>query len=145
MILEILFCLTIVLYWIGEGVTEGYTWAGDRRNTNKLISGSYKKDAILDYHAWRILENIGIWGTVIVGFFLEITIQKFFLLGIGSWLIGTSLYEFALNYVCSGIIWKPVNFRWHILGCAIPWFGGKKVLILPIVGLLVLGYGILGG
>ncbi|MBC8428455.1 hypothetical protein H8D04_01085 [bacterium] len=143
MILELLFCLMIIVYWFSEGVTEGYTWAKPkRRNENKLIHPNKKSNGIMDYHGWRIFENVGIWGTVLIAFFLETTIQNFFLLGIGSWLIGSSLYEFALNHICYDKIWKPANYRWHILGYDIPWFGGKKVLVLPIVGLLVLVYGI---
>lgn len=144
MILEILICLAIILYWFSEGVTEGYTWATTkRRNENKLIHPNNKHNGVMDYHGWRILENVGIWGTVIIAFFLQISIQKFFLVGIGSWLIGTSLYEFALNYVNTGTIWKPVTYRWHILGYDIPWFGGKKVLVLPVIGLLLLVCGVL--
>ena len=90
----------------------------------------------------RILENIGIWGTVIAAFLLQVSIQKFFLLGIGAWLIGTCLYEFALNYVNKGTIWKPKDFKWHILGYDIPWWGGKRVLALPFVGILLLIYGL---
>ena len=30
MILQILFCLLIVLYWFSEGVTEGWTWSTKR-------------------------------------------------------------------------------------------------------------------
>jgi hypothetical protein len=148
MILEILFCLSIVLYWAAEGVSEGFTWANKtRKKKNKLICLHMGDgDAgMFDYHAWRILENLGIWGTVIIAFLLDVTFSKFFLLGLGSWLIGTCLYEFALNYVNKDTIWKPVDFKWHILGYDIPWWGGKRVLALPVVGLSVLVYGIFWG
>ena len=148
MILEILFCLSIVLYWFSEGVSEGFTWATKaRKKSNKLICHQFNRGekGILDYHAWRIFENMGIWGAVIIAFCLEISFKKFFLLGLGSWLIGTCLYEFALNYVNTGTPWKPVTYRWHILGYDIPWWGGKRVLALPIVGLSVLVYGIYWG
>ena len=148
MILEILFCLSIILYWTSEGVSEGFTWATKaRKKSNKLICHQFNRGekGIFDYHAWRIFENIGIWGTVIIAFFLDITLKKFLLLGVGSWLIGTCLYEFALNYVNKNTIWKPVDFKWHILGYDIPWWGGKRVLALPVVGLSVLTYGIIWG
>ncbi len=148
MILEILFCLSIILYWTSEGVSEGFTWATKaRKKSNKLICHQFNRGekGIFDYHAWRIFENIGIWGTVIIAFFLDITLKKFLLLGVGSWLIGTCLYEFALNYVNKNTIWKPVDFKWHILGYDIPWWGGKRVLALPVVGFSVLTYGIVWG
>ena len=38
MILQILFCLLIIIYWFSEGVTEGWTWSTKKRKeTNKLI------------------------------------------------------------------------------------------------------------
>ena len=39
MILQILFCLLIILYWFSEGVTEGWTWSTKKRKeTNKLYT-----------------------------------------------------------------------------------------------------------
>ena len=59
MILQILFCLLIILYWFSEGVTEGWTWSTKKRKeTNKLIHPNNGKNGIFDYHMWRILENV---------------------------------------------------------------------------------------
>ena len=134
MILEILIPLFIILYWFSEGVTEGYTWGNaKRRKENKLIHPNNSTNGIMDYHAWRILENIGVWGTVITAYFMTpccgVPVKSFFLLGIGAWLIGTFCYEAALNHIYYGVIWKPVDYKWHILGYDIPWWGGKKYLI----------------
>ena len=53
MLLEILFCLLIVLYWFSEGVTEGWTWSTKKRKeTNKLIHPNNKSNGIFDYHMW---------------------------------------------------------------------------------------------
>ena len=143
MILEILFCLLIILYWFTEGVTEGYTWAKPkRRNENKLIHPNNKHNGIMDYHGWRIFENVGIWGTVITTFFLDVPLKSLLLLGIGAWFIGTFCYEAALNSVDKGTIYKPVDYKWHILGYDIPWWGGKKIYILPAVGLIIISLGI---
>ena len=97
----------------------------------------------MDYHGWRILENVGIWGAVITAFFLTVSIKQFLLLGVGSWLIGTFCYEAALNYVNKGTIYKPVGYKWHILGYDIPWWGGKRIYALPAVGLVILICGII--
>ena len=100
----------------------------------------------MDYHGWRIFENLGIWGAVITAYFMKpccsVPVKSFFLLGIGAWLIGSFLYESALNYICYGKIWKPVDYKWHIFGKDIPWFGGKKSLILVGVGLIIILLGI---
>ena len=144
MILEILFPLFIIMYWFSEGVTEGYTWAKPkRRNENKLIHPNNKHNGIMDYHGWRIFENLGIWGTVITAFFLDVPVKSFLLIGVGAWLIGSFLYESTLNHIYYGKIWKPVDYKWHIFGRDIPWFGGKKSLVLVGVGLLIISLGIL--
>ena len=143
MILEILFPLFIIMYWFSEGVTEGYTWAKPkRRNENKLIHPNNKHNGIMDYHGWRIFENLGILGTVIIAFFLDITVKSFLLIGVGAWLIGSFLYESALNHIYYGKIWKPVDYKWHIFGKDIPWFGGKKSLVLVGLGLIIILLGI---
>ena len=147
MILELLLPLFIILYWFTEGVTEGYTWAKPkRRKENKLIRPNHGTNGIMDYHGWRIFENIGIWGTVVTAYFMtpccSVPVKSFFLLGIGAWLIGTFCYEAALNHIYYGVIWKPVDYRWHIFGKDIPWFGGKKSLILVGVGLVIILLGI---
>ena len=78
------------LYWFSEGVTEGWTWSTKaRKSKNKLIHPNNGKNGIFDYHMWRILENLGIWGAVIIAFLMEGSFEKFFWLGVGSWFIGT--------------------------------------------------------
>jgi len=144
MILEILFPLFIILYWFSEGVTEGYTWAKPkRRNSNKLIHPNNKSNGLMDYHGWRVLEQIGIWGTVFTSFFYTLPFQTWFLTGLGSWLIGTAVYEMALNHVDKGTIYKPNTFKWHIWGYDIPWLVGKFIWVIFTVGVLILGYGII--
>ena len=143
-ILQILFPLFIIMYWFAEGVSEGWTWSTTlRKRTNKLIHPNNWSNGIMDYHGWRILENLGIWGTVVTAFFLDISIQSFFLLGIGAWFIGAFCYECSLNYVDKGTMYKPVDYKWHILGYDIPWWGGKRIWILPTIGVVVLLFEIL--
>ena len=143
-ILQILFPLFIIMYWFAEGVSEGWTWSSTlRKRTNKLIHPNNWSNGIMDYHGWRILENLGIWGTVVTAFFLDISIQSFFLLGIGAWFIGAFCYECSLNYVNKGTMYKPADYKWHILGYDIPWWGGKRIWILPTIGLVILLFEIL--
>ena len=143
-ILQIMFPLFIIMYWLAEGVSEGWTWSTtERKKINKLIHPNNHSNGIMDYHGWRILENLGIWGTVVTAFFLDIPIKSFFALGIGAWFIGAFCYECSLNYVNKGTMYKPVNYKWHILGYDIPWWGGKKIFILPAIGLVVLLFEIL--
>tara|TARA_Y100000310_G_scaffold65765_1_gene61215 strand:- start:1198 stop:1641 length:444 start_codon:yes stop_codon:yes gene_type:complete len=138
-ILQLLFPVFIIMYWLAEGVSEGWTWSTtERKKTNKLIHPNNHSNGIMDYHGWRILENLGIWGTVVTAFFLDIPIKSFFLLGIGAWFVGAFCYECSLNYVNKGTMYKPVDYKWHILGYDIPWWGGKRIWILPTIGLIVL-------
>ena len=93
-ILQIMFPLFIIMYWLAEGVSEGWTWSTtERKKINKLIHPNNHSNGIMDYHGWRILENLGIWGTVVTAFFLDIPIKSFFALGIGAWFIGAFCYE----------------------------------------------------
>ena len=67
--MKIIFILSIILYQFAEGCTEGYTWANKtRRKENWLICGNFGggDKGILDYHAWRICESIGIMGIDII-------------------------------------------------------------------------------
>ena len=111
----------MVIYWLSEGCTEGYTWANKtRRKWNKLICGSIGKGAKgkLDYHAWRLGENIGIVGCI----FSVLLIPSFWsllLTFLGSWMVGYFVYERALNYVCLG---DPFSAKgpWKMMGIEIP-------------------------
>ena len=143
-ILQILFPLFIIMYWFAEGVSEGWTWSTTlRKRTNKLIHPNNWSNGIMDYHGWRTFENVGIWGTVVTAYFLDIPIKSFFALGIGAWFIGAFCYECSLNYVNKGTMYKPVDYKWHILGYDIPWWGGKRIWILPTIGLVILLFEIL--
>ena len=104
MIGQILFTIAMVIYWLSEGCTEGYTWANKtRRKWNKLICGSIGKGAKgkLDYHAWRLGENIGMVGSIFSAFLFS-NIWSLLLTFGGSWMLGYFIYERALNYVVSG-------------------------------------------
>ena len=70
-VIQIFFCLLIIVYWFSEGVTEGWTWSTKKRKeTNKLIHPNNKSNGIFDYHMWRILENVGIYGVPLYWHFL---------------------------------------------------------------------------
>ncbi len=107
MIEQILFTIAMVTYWLSEGCTEGYTWASKKeRKENKLIFGSItngKRDGVgyLDYHAWRLGENIGMVGSIFSAFLFS-NIWSLLLTFGGSWMLGYFIYERALNYVVSG-------------------------------------------
>ena len=111
MILELCFLFFMVVYWFSEGCTEGYTWASKtRRMKNVLIFGSVKKgkpsgQGVLDYHAWRLGENLGTVGCMLIAFMLGsngVSLFSLLLVWLGSWMVGYFVYERALNYVCSG-------------------------------------------
>jgi len=136
MILMISFILAVILYWLAEGVTEGYTWAGQKQRLfNKLIHPNAAHNGLMDYHAWRILENVGIWGAVMLAMLIG---PSAFWPGIGAWFIGLFLYEASLNYVCSLTMYKETGWKWHILGYNIPWFTGKKIWAFVVIGITIL-------
>ena len=112
MIESILFTFSMLIYWVSEGCTEGYTWASkEKRENNKLIFGSIsnnKRSGIgyLDYHAWRLGENLGNVGCMLVAYMLgkwcDFGFYDLISVWLGSWMVGYFVYERALNYVCSG-------------------------------------------
>jgi hypothetical protein len=144
MIGQILFTIAMVIYWLSEGCTEGYTWADKtRRKWNKLICGrrSSDKDSSfkLDYHAWRLGENIGIVGCI----FSVLLIPSFWsllLTFLGSWMLGYFVYERALNYVVSGNPFVKKN-DYHLMGITIP-RSNTFDCIVAIIGLVLVILGI---
>ena len=129
MITESIFLISMVVYWLSEGCTEGYTWAASvRRKENKLIFGSVNKkgkpsgQGILDYHAWRLGENIGTVGCILAGFTLgviDVNFYSFVLICLGSWMVGYFVYERALNYVCFDDAFK-VKGEYHLMNITLP-------------------------
>ena len=121
---QLLFTISMVTYWLSEGCTEGYTWASKKeRKENKLIFGAIhkgKRDGVgyLDYHAWRLGENIGMVGSIFSAF-LFTSFWSLSLTFLGSWMIGYFVYERALNYVVTDdpfVIKGP----WKMMGIEIP-------------------------
>ena len=70
-------------------------------------------------------RDVGIWGEVQEAFLME-AYSLNSRLGVGSWFIGTFCYEAALNHVNKGTIYKPVDYKWHILGYDIQTTSGKS-------------------
>ena len=88
---EAVFIASMWTYWFSEGCTEGYTFANsDRRKENKLISEHKGKgEGVLDYHAWRLGENIGTVGAVASAYMISSEPLNFAMILTGSWLTGT--------------------------------------------------------
>ena len=104
MIAEILLFMFLCLYHFAEGCTEGYTWAKPtRRKKNRLIQGRMGEGAaLIDYHGWRYGENIGIFFSVIIGFYIP-TCTDLILTLLGGWLVG------SFGFVSTGKMVKEGN------------------------------------
>ena len=133
MVAEILLFMFLCLYHFAEGCTEGYTWAKPtRRKQNKLIQGRMGEGAaFIDYHSWRYGENIGIFFSVIIGFYIS-TCTDLILTLLGGWLVGSFLYERALNYIVQGDLFKQDKTAYHIMGLVIPRYRWQDWLALVI-------------
>ena len=133
MVAEILLFLFLCLYHFAEGCTEGYTWAKPtRRKKNILIQGRMGEGAAyIDYHGWRYGENIGIFFSVIIGFYIP-TCTDLILTLLGGWLVGSFMYERALNYVVRGDLFKQDKTEYHIMGLVIPRYRWQDWLALVI-------------
>ncbi|MCJ7801820.1 MAG: hypothetical protein MUP82_05630 [Candidatus Marinimicrobia bacterium] len=139
----ILFTLLILLYWFAEGATEGYTWADpDHRMENVIIKGGAQGNGILDYHSWRFLEVLGIYGATLIAILSIRNIRRFIWSGIGSMLVGMFIYERVLNYVNDGTIYKESGWRFYIGGIEIPRYFWQDITLL-VIGLSLIVVGII--
>ena len=77
----ILFVVCVWLYFIAEGVTEGFTWSVNRTMTPDM------------YHVFRLGENLGILGAFLIVRSVSIPFWVL-LLSMSS---GLALYELAFN------------------------------------------------
>ena len=95
--------------------------------------------AKLDYHAWRLGENIGIVGCI----FSVLLIPSFWSLLLtfgGSWMLGYFVYERALNYVVRGELFKQDKTEYHIMGFVLPRRQWQDYIVVGVgVILLILG------
>ena len=87
--------------------------------------------AFIDYHGWRYGENIGIFFSVIIGFYIP-TCTDLILTLLGGWLVGSFMYERALNYVVRGELFKQDKTEYHIMGLVIPRYRWQDWLALVI-------------
>ena len=141
---ELVFAIFMLIYWLSEGCTEGYTWAkDDRRKQNKLIFGQITNgvrsgDGILDYHAWRLGENIGMVGCIFSAYHIRYIWNIGFTF-IGSWMLGYFVYEKALNYICHGKSFTNKG-AWKMMGIELQRSGLFDCIVAIIgVGLILLG------
>jgi len=114
-----------LLYFIGEGFTEGYTWSTEeRRKINKFIrrdnsfEGFITDGFALGYHTYRVgFENLGLI-LVMVGFSLGTSEPlKLVQIILGCACIGVFVYERCFNLVSYGKLfpkkspYKVFNFK----------------------------------
>jgi len=118
----IIFLIFSIWYWIGEGATEGYTWASEKRRVeNVLISPGvhddpfwYTANGFMCYHSWRVLgENIGILGMIISAIYFSCPLLVVIGWIAGSTLISIFFYERILNYVSYGKLF-PQKTDWDL-------------------------------
>jgi len=133
-----------IWYWIGEGATEGFTWASEeRRLQNKLIrSGKVAGCGIACYHTWRVLgENVGILGIILSTYFWHPPISQLLIKLTGATLTGIFFYERVFNYISYNRLF-PKKSDWDFLNGLIviprhPW----QDWIFLFVGILIITLG----
>jgi len=81
MLKKILYILAYWIYFVGEGVTEAFTWT---MNTNPVGSGLY--------HLWRVVENFGLIFLILLLIFIK-EVRNIWI-SILAAISGLALYEF---------------------------------------------------
>jgi len=98
----------IILYAIGESITEAYThMSNTKKLKNKYIGNpnirKNTKKYLLDYHGYRLIENSGFLILIIAGYLLNnLSFVEYFILIISSICIGDFIYEKLYNKVAYG-------------------------------------------
>ena len=118
----ILIALGVLLNLIGEGMTEGFTFATpERRLVNPLIQLRFrgKGKGIFGYHMVRILfENGGAMTLLLGTFFYTGILFHYLWFLVGMMLIGIFVYERCFNIVSYGKLFPqkaPYYFwKWKI-------------------------------
>ena len=113
----------VFLWSLSTGLREGYTWTARR---DRL--------PLMDYHAWRMIEQLGICLSVYGAGGL-----KYLLIYIGlNWAMVFTIYEPALDYMMRGrwIWFKKIN-PYNI--CGYKWnFGRWQQIALTLTGAIIL-------
>lgn len=123
-----------LLYFIGEGATEGFTWSNQYVRDNNNIIG---KTGLFDYHTYRVgFENVGMVGMIIVAFLQcgELNIIEFLLLFSGSFLLGVFVYEKIFDYVAYGKFWAQKSD--YVIFKSVKFIRGKYTWIYDMVFLI---------
>ena len=116
---RIFFILSMWLYFICEGITEAFTW---------MEVHPFNPDI---YHIFRIGENLGVLGVIIMFGVLEHYKIRVSLLGLIS---GLSLYEMAYM----GLMYNNILYNKTSLWLGIPHPKGWMWLCLFIASILTL-------
>jgi hypothetical protein len=103
-----------------QGILEGWIWASpERRINNKIICGNKGTGAngIIDYHAWRLLEELCILCGIYGGY--KYSGNHFWSILIGSWYLGVFLYERLLNHIVFDDCWHNKPY-FNLMGYNLP-------------------------
>jgi len=103
-----LFIIFVWMYFMGEGVTEGFTW----RDLTYIMSPD-------EYHIWRLVENLGVLGAVYCYGVLEHYHWIFYTLTILS---GLSVYEMAYNVTRYKKLLYNKTSKWFFIPHPPGWF-----------------------
>jgi hypothetical protein len=131
--LVLILIFSILVYYIGEGITEGYTFASpSRKKHNNLIkSNAYTYgNGALGYHAWRWVENAGILGAFIAIFFLDISLLRLMMIIVGSAIFSWLPYQMCLWHVTENKLLIPGTV--YMVG---PFMINRPIWLFPVFGI----------
>ena len=100
---EIALAAALIVNQTAQGFIEGWIWADPEKKVNNefIVIHKGKGNGVLDYHAWRLVENVGQLSAVVAAFHVG-DVASLASAGIGGWLMANFFYERALNIVDFG-------------------------------------------
>jgi|GEM_PF-1403867 hypothetical protein len=143
----IILIISILVWALSRGCTEGYKWATDERcENNRFVCGRFETNphAFLDYHSWRYVEAITYIVGLLVASKFELSLWLFLTI-FGTYLFSIyAIYERVLNKIVYDKYWYPQKGDFYIFGFNIKNSSARERFFI-VLGLVLALIGILKG
>ena len=135
---QVALAASLVINQTAQGFIEGWIWADKEKKVENpyIVIHKGKGKGVLDYHAWRLVENAGQLSAVVASFYVG-DVGSLVQSAIGGWLMANFFYERALNIVDFGELF-PQKPPYKLMGIEIPHKPWRDWVVLALgIGVFV--------